>query len=73
MEGEGVVSIGIEPLQLVSGAYAVEARLYGAIAGVTLAIAQSGWLYTRGPSLGHEPASGVFIPALKWVSNSAEE
>lgn len=68
LSGKGVISVVIDPLQLSSGAYSVEAKLLiRSIDGVPLAVKHSAWFEVRGRSLGFEEASGVFVPNVKWA------
>ncbi len=68
LEGEGVVSVGVDPLQLSGGAYSIEAKLMtGAIDGMPLAKLNSSWFEVSGKSLSQEEASGVYVPQVSWV------
>ena len=62
VEGEGVIMIVINPLQLASGAYTIEARLLGSRDGNPLAIGHSPWFQVAGLSAGHLRMGGVFVP-----------
>ncbi len=66
--GSGVISVAIDPLQLASGAYAIEAKLMmTSIDGVPLALRHSPWFEVEGLSLGYEEASGVYVPHVSWA------
>ncbi|MEW6085915.1 MAG: ABC transporter ATP-binding protein [Chloroflexota bacterium] len=68
LSGNGVISVAVDPLQLASGAYAIEAKLMmSSIDGVPLALKHSPWFEVEGLSLGYEEASGVYVPNLKWA------
>lgn len=68
IEGKGVISVVIDPLQLSGGAYSIEAKLMmGSIDGVPLATGHSSWFHVSGVSLGHVEASGVFVPRISQV------
>lgn len=68
LEGEGVVSVGVDPLQLSGGAYSIEAKLMtAAIDGMPLAKLNSSWFEVTGKSLSQEEASGVYVPQVSWV------
>jgi hypothetical protein len=68
LNGKGVISVAVDPLQLASGAYTVEAKLMmKSVDGVPLALKHSTWFEVDGVSLGYEEASGVFVPQVKWA------
>jgi lipopolysaccharide transport system ATP-binding protein len=72
LDGEGVISVVINPLQLAGGAYVVEAKLMmGAIDGEPLAAAHSSWFEVNGLSLSHVEASGVFVPSVAAVKKGS--
>ncbi|MCA9916340.1 MAG: ABC transporter ATP-binding protein [Anaerolineales bacterium] len=64
LEGEGVIKLTMDQLQLASGAYTIEASLLGEIDGVALAWGASSWMHVSGISLGHEESSGMFVPKV---------
>ncbi|RMH02231.1 MAG: ABC transporter ATP-binding protein [Chloroflexi bacterium] len=64
LEGEGDIAVLVDPLQLASGAFMVNASLFGPIDGVPLAWADSRWFRVVGISPGHEELSGVFVPRV---------
>lgn len=64
LEGEGVISVTMDQLQLATGGYTIESSLLGPIDGVALAWGSSRWLQVSGISLGHEETSGVFVPRV---------
>jgi ABC-type polysaccharide/polyol phosphate transport system ATPase subunit len=67
IEGEGVISLAIDPLQLASGAYTVEARLLGTFDGIPLAQRHSPWFQVTGLSSGHGHWDGVYVPRVAWA------
>jgi hypothetical protein len=68
LEGKGVIVVAVEPLQLASGAYTIEAKLMmTSIDGVPLASKHSPWFEVEGLSLGYEEISGVYVPNVKWA------
>jgi hypothetical protein len=67
LEGEGYISILIDPLQLASGAYQLSVTLLGPIDGVGIAWGESRWFQATGLSLAFEEASGVFVPRVAQV------
>jgi ABC-type glutathione transport system ATPase component len=68
LQGKGVISVAVEPLQLASGAYTIEAKLMmTSIDGVPLASKHSRWFEVEGLSLGYEEISGVYVPHVKWA------
>ncbi|MCA9897837.1 MAG: ABC transporter ATP-binding protein [Ardenticatenaceae bacterium] len=64
LEGEGVISIKMDQLQLATGGYVLNVSLLGPIDGVALAWGNSRWVQVSGISLGHEESSGVFVPNI---------
>lgn len=74
LEGKGVISIAIDPLQLSGGAYVIEAKLMmESIDGVPLAAKHSSWFEVEGLSLSHVEASGVFVPRVIWARLESKE
>lgn len=68
LEGSGVISVAVDPLQLASGAYTIEAKLMmTSIDGIPLALKNSPWFEVKGLSLGYEEISGVYVPSVKWA------
>lgn len=67
LEGEGLISLAIDPLQLAGGAYVLDARLLGELDGRPLAQRFSNWFEVTGLSLSHEEMSGVFVPRVAWA------
>ena len=65
-EGNGVISIILEPLQLTGGSYYIEAFITDEMDSVVLATGISNWFYVSGKSLSHETQSGVFEPRRQW-------
>jgi lipopolysaccharide transport system ATP-binding protein len=67
LDGSGMISVAVDPIQLAGGAYAVEARLTGPIDGIPLAQAHSGWIRVLGPSPSYQEQSGVYVPKVAWA------
>ena len=67
LEGQGVISLAVDPLQLAGGAYVIDARLLGALDGLPLARKHSLWFEVVGLSSGHGESGGVFVPHVAWV------
>jgi lipopolysaccharide transport system ATP-binding protein len=65
-QGEGVITVELDPLQLTGGTYFIDARLTNATDSVILSTASSKWFYVSGTGLSHEEQSGVYIPNKKW-------
>lgn len=65
--GTGTISMTLDPIQLAGGAYTIQAILMGPIDGNPLALGHSGWFTVKGPSFGHEEASGVYVPHVSEV------
>ena len=64
LEGEGVISLKLDQLQLATGGYVLNVSLLGPIDGVALAWGNSRWIQVSGISLGHEESSGMFVPRI---------
>lgn len=64
--GPGIVSVTLEPLQLVGSTYFVEARVTNASDSIALTTGRSKWFYVKGSALSYQEASGVFEPRKKW-------
>lgn len=67
LDGQGVISVAVDSLQLAGGAYVIDARLLGALDGVALAQRHSQWFQVGGLSSGREEWIGVFVPRLAWA------
>lgn len=64
LEGEGVILLKLDQLQLATGGYVLNVSLLGPIDGVALAWGNSRWIQVSGISLGHEESSGMFVPMI---------
>ncbi|WP_420643984.1 ABC transporter ATP-binding protein [Candidatus Leptofilum sp.] len=64
LEGEGVILLKMDQLQLATGGYVLNVSLLGPIDGVALAWGNSRWIQVSGISLGHEESSGMFVPRI---------
>jgi lipopolysaccharide transport system ATP-binding protein len=63
LEGNGVVSVVVDPLQLTGGAYVIEAGILGGI-DVPLARGHSHWFQVAGLGFSSRERGGVFVPRL---------
>jgi lipopolysaccharide transport system ATP-binding protein len=68
--GEGMLSVMLEPLQLIGGSYFVNAYLSTTRDLVLLATGRSDWFYVDGATLSHEERSGVFEPNHRWLNHT---
>jgi hypothetical protein len=66
--GHGVVSVVLEPLQLVGGSYFVEAWFLNDADSMAITVnpGRSEWFSVKGAALSHEDTSGVFEPRTRW-------
>lgn len=71
--GRGSIGLRFDPLQLVSGAYSVEARITGEIDGVPLSVGHSPWFTVSGETLGFQESSGVYVPKVVWAGVAHQE
>jgi lipopolysaccharide transport system ATP-binding protein len=66
LTGEGVISARIQPIQLATGAYHIEARIIDTTDSEVLASGQSLPFHVAGPSLAHELDRGLYVPNTQW-------
>jgi lipopolysaccharide transport system ATP-binding protein len=64
--GEGIVSLTLEPLQLIGGSYYVETFFLNESDSMGLTSKSSDWFNVKGTGLSYEERSGVFEPKTKW-------
>lgn len=71
--GKGVVTITLDPLQLVSGTYFCESHFLNATDSMVITSSRSDWFFVNGSGLSYEERSGVFKPNARWehFQNSA--
>lgn len=67
--GPGVITLYVEPLQLVGGTYFVEAWLLNESDAMVLTTkaGRSDWFTVRGAALSYEESSGIFEPNSRWL------
>ena len=67
-DGHGVVSLHLEPLQLVGGTYFAEAWFLNESDSMTISskAGRSDWFSVKGSALSYEESSGVFEPNAHW-------
>lgn len=65
--GQGVVSVTLEPLQLITGTYTVEGGFLNESDSMGLVVGQSDWFFVRGAGLSYEERNGVFRPRTHWM------
>ena len=66
-KGDGAFSVFIEPLQLNSGKYNINASIRTEMDLVLLATRKSNWFYVSGAPDSQSELSGVFEPNRRWV------
>ena len=66
--GSGVVSVSLEPLQLVSGTYFAEAWFLNEADSMVLTqqAGRSDWFSVKGMARSYEESSGVYEPIARW-------
>lgn len=64
--GKGVVTITLDPLQLVSGTYFCESHLLNESDSMVITSSRSDWFFVNGQGLSYEERSGVFNPNARW-------
>jgi lipopolysaccharide transport system ATP-binding protein len=65
-QGAGILSVTLEPLQLISGTYYVEGHVLNASDSMVIVSGRSDWFSVRGMGLSYEERSGVFEPHTRW-------
>jgi len=67
--GTGVVSLSLEPLQLVGGTYFAEAWFLDESDSMALTSksGRSDWFTVKGSAFSYEDTSGVFTPSTRWT------
>jgi lipopolysaccharide transport system ATP-binding protein len=66
LDGDGVLSVLVEPLQLTGGTYIIDVELLNEDDSVVLSRGWSKAFYVSGRALSHEEHSGVFEPKRRW-------
>ncbi|MEW5976933.1 MAG: ABC transporter ATP-binding protein [Acidobacteriota bacterium] len=66
--GQGIITLYLEPLQLVTGTYFVEAWLLDQsdCMGLTSKAGRSEWFSVKGAALTYDENSGIFAPNSRW-------
>lgn len=67
-EGTGVITLHIDPLQLVGGSYFAEAWVLNGSDSMVLnaKAGRSDWFTVKGAALSYEESSGIFEPNTRW-------
>ena len=69
--GQGTITLSLTPLQLITSAYFIDARITDATDSLVLASGRSPWFNVKGRGLSHEEQSGIFEPNATWNHNSS--
>jgi lipopolysaccharide transport system ATP-binding protein len=64
--GEGVISVILDPIQLVGGMYFVDAFILNESDSMVIVSGSSDWFSVAGTGLAYEEARGVFEPNTRW-------
>jgi hypothetical protein len=69
--GHGVLTLYLEPLQLVTGTYFVEAWFLNESDSISLTskAGRSKWFSVKGAAMCYEENSGIFAPNARWAHN----
>ena len=70
MTGEGAITVRMQPIQLATGDYHIEARIIDTTDNDVLASGQSAPFHVDGPSLLHELDRGLYVPNACWEHDS---
>lgn len=73
--GQGIVSLQLDPLQLVSGTYFAEAWFLNESdsSGITSKGGRSDWFTVKGAALSYEERSGIFEPNTHWAHSPIDK
>lgn len=73
--GQGVVTLHLEPLQLITGTYFVEAWFLNDTdsMGITSHAGRSDWFTVKGTAMSYTEDSGVFEPNTRWDHQPSHE
>ncbi len=71
LAGEGTIEARFEPIQLISGKYAVEVRIIDTSDTILLASGQSDSILVDSPGFLSEMDRGVFVPNVQWAHEPA--
>ena len=77
VQGAGVISVTLDPLQLYGGSFFAQAIFRDGADAHGITSKTSDWFYVKGSPLSHQEMNGVFEPNRKWqhyqpVLNSLE-
>lgn len=72
-EGGGVISVTVNPIQLITGTYVIEAYILNESASLALASKTSKHFFVSGSSKGHDQYFGVYEPRKSWAHDSLEQ
>jgi ABC-type polysaccharide/polyol phosphate transport system ATPase subunit len=65
-KGSGVVTINLDPLQLISGTYYAEAHFLDELDSMAIIGGRSDWFYVKGLGFSYEDSTGVYEPRSSW-------
>ena len=73
--GRGVITVRLEPLQLVSGTYFVEVWFLNESDSLSLIskAGRSNWFSVKGSALSYEESGGIFEPHARWNYSRTEK
>lgn len=69
LNGDALIRVRLDPIQLAGGTYSVQARLFGEFDGLALAEKHSPWFEVKGPSFAEadDDTTGVYVPKVVYV------
>lgn len=65
-QGEGMIEITLNPLQLITGTYFAESHFLNESDSLVIVSSRSDWFFVQGTGLSYEERSGVFKPHTQW-------
>jgi lipopolysaccharide transport system ATP-binding protein len=65
--GQGVVSVTLNPIQLISGTYYAEGGFLNESDSMGIVVKQSDWFFVKGEGLSYQERNGIFRPITRWV------
>jgi len=70
--GQGVVSVTLEPLQLISGTYMAEGGFLNESDSMGIVVGRSNWFFVKSDGLSYEDRNGVFRPRTRWAHHCSD-
>jgi lipopolysaccharide transport system ATP-binding protein len=72
-KGSGIVTVDLDPLQLISGTYYAEAHFLDERDSMAIIGGRSDWFFVKGLGYSYEDSAGVYEPRSVWGQQPAED